>query len=122
MKRTIIILLALTAVSCGRILPYSTQDLCEFRFPRDMPRQEQCKAEQMYYAKTLFQKLKYYEVVDEKGNFLPDGKSRVEYKIFRQCRIRNSPNYWLMNYCFDHWLNEYERTGRWGLNCPAWQW
>jgi hypothetical protein len=126
MKRTIIILLALMLISCGALgpsmYPHTAQDLCEFRFPRDMPRQERCLDEQMHYVKKLYQKLVYYNVVDSEGNIIPKSKSKVEYKIFRQCRIRRSPNYAAMNYCFDYWLDEYERTGRWGVNAPAWQW
>jgi hypothetical protein len=123
MKCTIIILLALTAVSCCGITPSSTpQDYCEFKFPRDMARQERCMGNQAYYANALFNKLIAYDVVDAKGNYTPHGKSRVEYKIWRICWTRRSPNLAAVNYCFDYWLDEYERTGKWGINSPVWQW
>jgi hypothetical protein len=111
----------LTAVSCGRGIYRDTyQNLCQFQFPRDRERYQICLGQQVSEAASLHSKLVYYNITDTNGT--PLNTNRVEYKIFKQCWIRNHPNFTAMNYCFDYWLDEYERTGRWGINSPAWQW
>ena len=121
MKRIAIILPVLLLISCGRGIYRDTyQNFCQFQFPRDSARYQGCLDEQAGNAKSLQDKLIYYGVTDTIGT--PLNISGTEYKIFRQCWIRNHPNFAAMDYCFDYWLDMYNRTGRWGINSPAWQW
>lgn len=122
MKKALCAFIPLVIMACGHSPLYSTKDLCSFKFSDDMKRYQSCMDEQVAYARKMYTKLIYLNIIDEDGKTLPYAKSRVEYKIFNVCWMINQPDYWLTNYCFDTYLNDYEKTGRWGLNTPSWQW
>lgn len=123
MKRALYVFLpAMLLISCANTQAFTAKDFCDFKFPRDLEKQKECMLKQSKEAELLFNKLVSNNVIDKDGKLLLYAKNRVPYKIYKQCWTRNSPDYWLMNYCFDHWLDMYNRTGRWGMNSPSWQW